>query len=64
MSEIRLPLSVRVPPQLLKELSEAADLDKRKLNDLAAVLMEWSFAQFKAAGSVQNLLKSRVRPTR
>jgi len=48
---------------LRTELEEFAAREKRKLGNVSEILLEWSFEQLKAAGSVDRLLKFKIRPS-
>jgi len=42
-------------------MEEFAARERRKLGNVGELLLEWSFAQLKAAGSVDRLLKYQIR---
>ncbi|HWZ96264.1 MAG TPA: hypothetical protein VN025_00730 [Candidatus Dormibacteraeota bacterium] len=62
MGEWKAPVSLRVRQALRTELEMFAACEKRKLGNVGEVLLEWSFEQLKAAGSIDRLLKYKVRP--
>jgi hypothetical protein len=64
MGESKAYLSMRVRHALRDALQKYADREHRKVANLSEVLMEWSFEQLEAAGSLERLLKSKVRPSR
>jgi hypothetical protein len=61
MGEWKSQVSFRIQPTLRIELQEFADQERRSLGNLGAVLLEWGFEQLKAVGSVDRLLKGRIR---
>ena len=63
MGEWKAQISLRVRQALRSELEEFAAREKRKLGNVGEVLLEWGFAQLKAAGSIDRLLRSRIRPS-
>jgi|HubBroStandDraft_4_1064222.scaffolds.fasta_scaffold05281_5 hypothetical protein len=63
MGEWKAQISLRVRQALRTELEEFAAREKRKLGNVSEILLEWSFEQLKAAGSVDRLLKYKVRPS-
>ena len=60
MGEWKAPLSLRVRQALRAELEEFASQERRTLGNLAQLLLEWSFEQLKAVGSMDQLLKRNV----
>jgi len=50
-------LSLRVRQDLRRELEAFAEKERRKLGNVAEVILEWGFEQLKTAGSVERLLK-------
>jgi hypothetical protein len=62
MGEWKAQISLRVRQALRAELEEFAGGEKRKLGNVGEVLLEWSFEQLKAAGSIDRLLKYKIRP--
>ncbi|HWZ99347.1 MAG TPA: hypothetical protein VN025_16435 [Candidatus Dormibacteraeota bacterium] len=63
MGEWKAQISLRVRQVLRTEMEEFAAREKRKLGNVGEVLLEWGFEQLKAAGSIDRLLKSKVRPS-
>jgi hypothetical protein len=57
MGEWKAPLSLRVRQALRTEMEEFAARERRTLSNLGELLLEWSFAQLKVAGSMDRLLK-------
>jgi hypothetical protein len=57
MGEWKAQISVRVRQVLRAEMEEVAARERRKLGNLAELLLEWGFAQLKVAGSTERLLK-------
>lgn len=64
MSEWKAQISLRIRQALRSEMEEFAAREKRKLGNVGEVLLEWGFEQLKAAGSIDRLLKYRIRPLR
>lgn len=62
MGEWKAQISLRVRQALRAELEEFAAREKRKLGNVGEVLLEWALEQLKAAGSIDRLLKYRIRP--
>jgi hypothetical protein len=52
----KVPLSLRVSPQLKAELHQFAKREKRPIGNLAELLLEWAFERLTEAGSTMNLL--------
>jgi hypothetical protein len=63
MGEWKAQLSLRVRQALRAELEEFAAREKRKLGNVGEVILEWGFEQLKAAGSIDRLLKFKIRPS-
>ena len=61
MGEWKSQVSFRIQPALRIELQEFANQERRSLGNLGAVLLEWGFEQLKVVGSVDRLLKGRIR---
>ena len=61
MGEWKAQLSLRVRQALRAELEEFAARERRKLGNVAEVILEWGFVQLKAAGSIDRLLKYKIR---
>lgn len=63
MGEWKAQISLRVRQALRAELEELAARERRKLGNIAELLLKWSFEQLKAAGSTERLLKYKIRPS-
>ena len=61
MGEWKAQISLRVRQALRSELEEFAGRERRKLGNVAEVILEWGFEQLKAAGSIDRLLKYKIR---
>ena len=61
MGEWKAQISLRVRQALRAELEEFAGRERRKLGNVAEVILEWGFEQLKVAGSIDRLLKYKVR---
>ena len=64
MGEWKVQVSIRVRQALRAELEEFALREKRKMGNLAELILEWGFEQLKNAGSTHRLLKYKVPPAR
>jgi hypothetical protein len=64
MGEWKVQVSVRVLPEMRRELEVAATREHRTLGNLGGILMEWAFAQLRVAGSSERLLKYRLANNR
>jgi hypothetical protein len=60
MGEWKAQLSLRVRQDLRRELEEFAAKERRKLGNVAEVILEWGFEQLKTAGSVERLLNYQL----
>jgi len=60
MGEWKAQLSLRVRQDLRREMEEFAMKERRKLGNLAELILEWGFEQLKMAGSVDRLLKYQL----
>ena len=60
MGEWKAQLSLRVRQDLRRELEAFAEKERRKLGNVAEVILEWGFEQLKTAGSVDRLLKYQL----
>lgn len=60
MGEWKAPLSLRVRRDLRAELEEFAARERRTLGNVGELILEWGFEQLKAAGSTEQLLKSKI----
>jgi len=61
MGEYKVQLGLRVRQALRVELEEFAVREKRKLGNVGEVILEWGFEQLKKAGSIDRLLKYKIR---
>ncbi len=61
MGEWKAQVSLRVRQALRAELEEFAARERRKLGNIAELILEWGFEQLKAAGSLEKLLKYGIR---
>lgn len=62
MGEWKAQISLRVRQALRTELEELAAREKRELGNVGEITLEWGFEQLKAAGSIDRLLKYKIRP--
>jgi hypothetical protein len=60
MGEWKAPLSVRVRQDLRRELEDVAERERRKLGNVAEVLIEWAVLQLRVAGTIDRLLKVQL----
>jgi len=63
MGEWKTQLNLRVTQALKVELEQFASCEKRKLGNVGEILLEWAFEQLIAAGSIDRLLKYKIRPS-
>ncbi len=56
MGEWKAQLSLRVRQDLRREMEEFAMKERRKLGNLAELILEWAFEQLKVAKSTNRLL--------
>jgi hypothetical protein len=61
MGEWKAQISLRVRQDLRREMEEFADKERRKLGNVGEVLLEWAWAQLQVAGSIDRLLKFKIR---
>ena len=61
MGEWKVQLGLRVRQALRLEMEEFAVQEKRKLGNIGEIILEWGFEQLKAAGSIDRLLKYKIR---
>jgi len=61
MGEWKTQLSLRVRQDLRREMQEFADKERRKLGNVGEVVLEWAWEQLQAAGSIDRLLKFKIR---
>ena len=55
MGEWKIAVTLRIRGDLRAEMIAFGEREKRSLGNLAAILLEWSFEQLKAAGSTTSL---------
>ncbi len=60
MGEWKAPLSLRVHQALRTDIEALAAREKRSLSNLGELILEWGIQQLKAAGSTDQLLKSKI----
>ena len=63
MGECKTHLSLRVRQNLKDALQKLADREHRRLGNLGELLVEWSFEQLESVGSLERLLKQKIRPS-
>ena len=56
MGEWKAQISLRVRQDLRREMEEFAMKERRKLGNLAELILEWAFEQLKVAKSTNRLL--------
>ncbi len=56
MGEWKAQISIRVRQDLRRELEAFAEKERRKLGNLAELILEWAFEQLKVAKSTNRLL--------
>lgn len=61
MGEWKAQISLRVRQDLRRELEEFACRDRRKLGNVGEALLEWAWEQLQVAGSIDRLLKFKIR---
>jgi hypothetical protein len=61
MGEWTAQISLRVRQNLRREMEQFADKERRKLGNVGEVLLEWAWEQLRAAGSIDRLLKFKIR---
>lgn len=64
MGEWKAQISIRIRQALRAELEAISQKEKRKLGNLSEVILEWGVEQLKAAGSIDRLLRYKVRSSR
>lgn len=55
MGEWKIAVTLQMRADLRAQMIALAEQEKRSLGNLAAILLEWSFEQLKAAGSTTRL---------
>jgi hypothetical protein len=61
MGEWKAQISLRVRQDLRRDLEEFADKERRKLGNVGETLLEWAWEQLQVAGSIDRLLKFKIR---
>jgi hypothetical protein len=61
MGEWKAQISLRVRQDLRRDMEEFANKERRKLGNVGEVLIEWAWAQLQVAGSIDRLLKFKIR---
>jgi hypothetical protein len=61
MGEWKAQISLRVRQDLRREMEEFADKERRTLGNVGEALLEWAWEQLQAAGSIDRLLKFKIR---
>ena len=61
MGEWKACVTMRIRPALRVALEQFAAREQRSLGNLGSVLLEWAFDQLKSSGSIDRLLKSKIR---
>jgi hypothetical protein len=64
MGECKAQISIRIRQALRAELEAISQKEKRKLGNLSELILEWGVEQLKAAGSIDRLLRYKVRSYR
>jgi len=64
MGEWKAQLSLRLRQDLRREMEDYAYADRRKLGNVGETLLEWAWEQLKVAGSIERLLKFKIRSER
>ena len=57
----RAPLSVSLRESLLREIEGFAAGERKKSREIVELILEWSVARLREAGSVNRLLRCRIR---
>lgn len=60
MGEWKAQISVRVRQDLRRELEGVANRERRKLGNIAEVLLEWATLQLRVAGTVERLMRVQL----
>ncbi len=63
MGEWKAPLSLRVHQALRTDIEQVAARERRSLSNIGELLLQWAIEQLKAAGSLDRLLKFKIRPS-
>ncbi len=62
MGEWKAQISLRVRQDLRREMEAVAEKERRKLGNVAELLLEWAFEQLKVAGSTERVLAYKIKP--
>ncbi|MGB8473513.1 MAG: hypothetical protein WCE61_05435 [Candidatus Acidiferrum sp.] len=60
MGEWKAQISLRVRQDLRRELEGVAERERRKLGNVAEVLLEWAVLQLRVAGTIDRLLRVQL----
>jgi hypothetical protein len=60
MGEWKAQISLRVSQDLRRELESIAERERRKLGNVAEVLIEWAVLQLRVAGTIDRLMKVQL----
>lgn len=60
MGEWKAQISLRVRQELRRELEGVAERERRKLGNVAEVLLEWAVLQLRVAGTIERLMKVQL----
>jgi len=63
MGEWKAQVSVRIRQTLRAEIEEFAAKEKRTMSNVSELLLEWSIAHLKAAGSTDQLVRTLPVPS-
>lgn len=58
----RVPLCVSIRESLLKEIEAFAAGERKQSKEIVELILEWSVVRLREAGSVNQLLRYRIRP--
>ena len=61
MGEWKAQIILRVRQDLHRDMEEFAYKERRRLGNVGEVLLEWAWAQLQVAGSIERLLKFKIR---
>lgn len=56
-----MPLCVSIRESMLKEIDRFAAGERKKSREIVELILEWSVARLREAGSVNRLLRYRIR---
>ncbi len=60
MSEKRVPLNSKVKPEIKAAVEKFARKERRSVNNLAEILLEWALIQLERSGSTLALLEQGI----